>query len=754
MFRPRGSRKPEPGTPPAGRPGVRAPWLVLLFGLLFVVNAVVVGSDVGGRLHGGGTTDPASASARADALLERHFPTGAPNLVLLVRGSAPGARVDDARVAAQGARLTERLAFEPGVEGVSSYWQTGSPQLRSADRREALVVAHLAGGEDETARVLHRLAPRYRGSPPGAGALEVRIGGTVAVREQIQSTVRDDLRTAELIALPLTLAVLVLVFGSVVAALLPLGVGLVAIAGTDAALRLLTSFTEVSVFAQNLTTALGLGLAIDYALLLVRRFREELETGADPQAAVGRTLRTAGRTVAFSALTVAVSLAAMLVFPLYFLRSFAYAGISVVLLAATAALVLLPAALRLLGRRVDALRLRRRGAARPGRAAAHVVRHPVRYAVAVTALLLVAGAPFLRAEYGTADDRQLPASAEARAVQDAIRTDFAAGATGGVEIVARGGPRLGAYAARLSALESVAEVDTPRGTYRAGRLAAAAGPADAARAADGLNRITVVPRKGVEEFSPRGARLVRQVRKVGADRAFRSLAPLAGGPAAALQDSKHAIAAKLPVAGLVVALATVVLVFLLTGSLLLPLLSVVFGALSLTAMFGLVVRVFQQGDLSGLLGFTPTGTIETTLPVLMFCVAFGLSMDYGVFLLSRIKEEHDRTGDPTAAIVTGMRRTSGLITAAALILSIVFVAIGTSRITNIKMLGLGCAVAVLTDATVVRGLLVPALLRLAGHAAWWAPTPLRRFQERFGLREESAGTPSPLSSDTELEPVR
>ncbi|GAA2107180.1 MMPL family transporter [Kitasatospora saccharophila] len=743
------------------------PRTVLLFAVVFLINALVVGTGVTDRLHNGGTTDPSAESAHAAALLEQAFPGGSPNLVLEVT-AADGGTVDSPATARAGARLGERLAFEPGVAGVGSYWQTGAVELRSADHRKALVVARIEGDEDRARTVLDRIAPHYRGSPDGLPELHVALGGTVAVREQMQSTIAEDLARAELIALPITLLILVLVFRGLTAALLPLAVGICAILGTNAALRVITSFTEVSVFAQNLTTALGLGLAIDYALLVVRRFREERARGSEVRAAVATTLRTAGRAVLFSALTVAVSLSAMLVFPLYFLRSFAYAGISVVLIAAAAALVVLPALLTLLGHRIDSLRIplpRRRG--RPGaaggepgagwhRAATAVMRRAPLFALAVTALLLAAGAPFLRVQFAAADDRQLPAGAEARVVQQAVRDEFTAGATGAVEVLvhttttATGtvtGPdraALADFAAKLSALPGVSEVATPLGPYRAGAPAGAAGPADSVRTADGYGHLTVTPADRRGDVSEANQDLVGEIRRAGRD--FPALRPAVGGQAASLVDAKHAIAVRLLPAGALIAGATLVLVFLLTGSLLIPLQAVLLNALSLTAMFGVVVWVFQEGHLSGTLGFTPTGSVETTLPVLMFCVAFGLSMDYGVFLLARVKEERDRGADPRGAVAAGIRHTGGLITAAAVILSVVLVAIGTSRITNTKMLGLGVALAVLVDATVVRCVLVPAVMALGGRATWWAPAPLRRFQERFGLREEARPAPAPASA--------
>ncbi|HSX96851.1 MAG TPA: MMPL family transporter, partial [Streptomyces sp.] len=330
------------------------PRLSLLITLVLTALAVVAGSDVADRLGSGGWEDPAARSTYAAKALEREFPDSQPNFLLLV--DAGGASVDDPAVAAEAKRLTERLAAEKGVRGVGSYWQTGAPALRAKDGGQALIAARLTGDETAANKTLDRIAPEFRGTH---GPVEVKVGGVLAVRHEMQTTIQEDLLRAEMIALPVTLVLLVMVFGSAVAALLPLGVGIVAILGTNAILRGLTEVTDVSVFALNLTTAMGLGLAIDYALFIVRRFREELAGGADSLTAVATTLRTAGRTVLFSGLTVAVSLAAMMVFPQSFLKSIAYAGIAVVLLAAAAALILLPAALVLLGDRVNALDMRK-----------------------------------------------------------------------------------------------------------------------------------------------------------------------------------------------------------------------------------------------------------------------------------------------------------------------------------------------------------------------------------------------------------
>ncbi|MFJ6633987.1 MMPL family transporter [Streptomyces sp. NPDC091376] len=718
------------------------PRLSLLFALVVTALVVFAGSGVADRMGSGGWEDPDAQSTYATEVLNREFPAARPNLLLLVASGPAG--VDDPAVAAEAARLTERLAREKGVTGVGSYWQTKSPALRAEDGREALIAARIEGDEKAAGEVLERIAPEYRGTH---GPVKVSVGGPVAVMHDMQTIIQEDLLRAEMIALPVTLVLLVMVFGSAVAALLPLGIGIVAILGTNAVLRGLTEFTDVSVFAQNLTTALGLGLAIDYALFIVRRFREELAGGADTREAIGTTLRTAGRTVLFSALTVAVSLAAMLVFPQYFLRSFAYAGIAVVLLAAAAALVLLPAALMLLGERVNALDLRRllrRGSkdrtdssspspsaagsgstgdtdgAGWGRLVALVMRRAPVFAVATSAGLVLLGLPFLGVKFGPADDRQLPPTAESHVVQQHLRDGFPGSPGGGLDVLAEGAATSAQYTeyrTRVEALPGVLRVDGP--LVSAGHAV-----------------FTVLPEE--EAVGEESQRLVRELRAEPAP-----FDTSVSGAAAMLVDSKDAIGDRLPYAAAIIVVVTLLLVFLLTGSVLIPLQAVVLNGLSLTAMFGAVVWVFQEGNLSGPLSFTSTGDIETTLPVLMFCVAFGLSMDYGVFLLSRIKEEYDRTGDHEHAVAHGLRRTGGLITAAAVILAVVMVAIGASRVTNTKMLGLGIALAVVMDAMVVRSLLVPSVMKLTGRATWWAPAPLRAFHARFGLSEGEIPGPAP-----------
>jgi RND superfamily putative drug exporter len=734
---------------------VRRRRFVLVLALLALVVAGGLGGGVADRLTGGGFDDPGSESYRADQILEHTFGETEPNLVLLVDAPA-GTTVDDPAVAAAGTALTQELAGETDVRQVASYWSLGSaPPLQGDGGHQALVLASIQGSDDHVADVIEELSPKYQRTG-GAGEITVRVGGSSEVFRQVGDTIDRDLRRAELITLPVTLLLLVLIFGSVVAASLPLAVGVFAVIGTFFVLRVLASFTDVSIYALNLTTALGLGLAIDYSLFIVSRYREELARGHDTAEAIRRTLGTAGRTVVFSAATVAASLAALLVFPLVFLRSFAYAGIAVVALAAGASVIVLPAMLAALGPRVNRLRIGRsrhdvqaqEAAADPTghgfwhRVATAVMRRPVVAAVGVLAVLAVLGAPFLSIKLGLADDRVLPDTASSRQVQDDIREHFGSKEANALEVVA---PALGTdvpdaaqrasavadYAARLSLVPGVARVDAATGSYAQGQAVPGA-PDLAQRFADpsGADGTwwSVVP--SVEPLSSAGEQLAKDVRAVPAPSDV-----LVSGPSAALVDTKHSLFSRMPLALGIIAVVTFVVMFLMVGSILVPVKALVLNLLSLSATFGAMVFIFQEGHLSGLLGFTATGSLTATMPILMFCIAFGLSMDYEVFLLSRIKEEHDRTGDNEHSVAMGLERTGRIVTAAAALLSFVFLAFATSGISFIKMFGLGLALAVIMDATLVRGVLVPAFMRLAGNANWWAPAPLHRLYERIGWRE-------------------
>jgi putative drug exporter of the RND superfamily len=744
-----------------GRFLLRRRWAVLAAALVALVAAGAFGGSAVTRLKSGGFDDPAAESTRAARVLREQFGAGDPNLVLLV--TAKDGRVDDPAVAAAGQALTRRLAAEPDLAQVVSYWASGAPALKSTDGSQALVLARITGDEEDMDTRAAALTGAYARDDP---TLRVQVGGQAQVFREVGEQVEADLARAEAIAVPITLLLLVLVFASAVAGALPLAVGGFAIVGTLLVLRALAEVTDVSIYALNLTTALGLGLAIDYSLFIVSRYREELRAGRAEADALVATMRTAGRTVLFSAATVAVSLLALLVFPLYFLRSFGYAGIAVVALAAVGALVVLPALLAVLGRRVDRFRLpigRRRAATtgvpagaaasrhaprtQPGtgfwqRVATGVMRRPLPIALAVVAFLVLLGSPFLGVRFGLPDDRVLPAHAQGRQVAEAVRGNFATDEAGALSVVAPGigDPRahladIDGYAAALSRLDGVQRVDALTGTYSDGRrlqgqLTAGAAIAPEARrfaAADGT-WLSVVP--SVEPGSAAGEDLVAAVRDLQAP-----LGAQVTGPSAQLVDTKASLFGNLPAAAAVIALVTFALLFLMTGSLVIPAKALVLNLLSLTAVYGAMVYIFQDGHGAGLLGFTPTGTIDTSMPVLLFCIAFGLSMDYEVFLLSRIKEEHDRTGDTVAAVAAGLERTGRIVTTAAALLAIVFIAFATSEVSFLKLFGVGTALAILVDATLIRALLVPAFMRLAGRANWWAPAPLRRLYARAGLRE-------------------
>jgi RND superfamily putative drug exporter len=725
---------------------------VLVGAVVFFALAAALGGGVADRLLTGGFEDPASESSQAADLLDERFGTGVPNLVLLV--TAEDGDVDSPAVAQAGRDLTDRLAAEPDVVNVVSYWsEGGAPPLRTEDGDRALIVGRIDGADDDAIEDrIAELTPQFRTEAGDAGPITVGVGGYAETFHEVGTTLEEDLPRAELIALPITLILLVLIFGSVVAATLPLAIGVLSIVGTFFVLRIIAELTDVSIYALNLTTALGLGLAIDYSLFVVSRYREELRSGYDPRDAVVRTVRTAGRTVAFSALTVAASLCATLVFPFFFLRSFAYAGVAVAVLAGLFSLVVLPAILFLLGPRVNALTVRRQSLNPPEegvwhRIAMFVMRRPVPVATAVIVLLLVLGSPFLGLKLSQPDDRVLPEDAPSRQVNDIIRTEFPSEEAGALSVVASdvgdaGDPEtVGAYASELARLPGVARVDAATGSYcgegsadefRCEPGQQILGPDSSPRyegfTAEGATYLSVVP--AVEPISDAGEQLVHDVRD--ADSPF----PVqVAGSSATLVDTNDSLFARLPVALGLIAAITFALLFMMFGSVLIPIKAVVLNLFSLTATFGALVWIFQDGHFSGVLDFTATGGLAAAMPILMFCVAFGLSMDYEVFLLSRIKEEHDRTGDNQRSVAVGLERTGRIVTAAAVLMAVIFLAFATGRVSFIKMFGIGLTLAVLLDAFLIRGTLVPAFMRLAGEWNWWAPGPLRRFYARYGISE-------------------
>ncbi|MDJ1131090.1 MMPL family transporter [Streptomyces iconiensis] len=705
---------------------------VLLLSLLAVIAMGALGFGAFGKLQGGGFDDPDSPSSRATAVIGEKF-GGNDNLVLLVE--AESGKLDAPAAKAAGQKLTDGLKEEPGVSRVTSYWAPGGSDLTSRDGTQALVLAHI--DEDDAAAV----TDKWTGD---RGAVSVRAGGAAALNEEITSQVSKDLAVAEAIAVPLILILLVVAFGSVVAALLPLAIGLIAILGTFAELYLLGSVTDVSVFAINLTTALGLGLGIDYGLLLVSRFRERLAAGDETADALRVTVRTAGRTILFSAATVMAALGALLLFPPFFLRTFAYAGIGVVAISALAALIVVPALLAVLGHRVNKGRLpwaeavRKPDAPLWGRLAGAVMRRPALTALPVLAVLLLAASPLLGASFGIPDERVLPAEAESRQVSTAVQHDFAGNDAGSVPIVTEGRAapdEVSAYAAKISGLEGVVRVQAATGTYTDGRAVKAPGAAHAGLVEDGVNRLTVT-----SDLTPASGEAQELVRDIRATEGPGGTGTLVGGKDAELIDSKSAIGDNLPAAIGWVLGSTFILLFLFTGSVVQPLRALVLNGVSISASIGAMVWIFQDGHLSSLLGFTAM-PMDTSMTVLMFCIVFGLSMDYEVFVTSRIKELHDAGADDHLAVTGGLSRTGRIVTMAAGLLAVSFFAFTTSSVSFIQMFGLGSGLAILIDAVAVRGVLVPAAMRLLGRSAWYAPGPLRRLHDKAGLSEAGEGEP-------------
>jgi trehalose monomycolate/heme transporter len=707
-------------------------WVLAAAAAVLVLGATW-GTGVFGAMTSSGFDDPGSESAAAKARIEETVGRTGADVVLLYRfGGRP---VTDP---AFRAAVQEHLAGLPDrlLRSVTTAWSAGpatNSALVSDDGRATYAVVGLAGtGDDDVMDAYDELEPALR----DADGLDVQLGGAAAISSDITTQVSEDIAKAEQLSLPIVLVLLVVIFGGLVAAGLPLAIGGLAILGAFLMLRLLTVVTDVSVFAINIVTMLGLGLAIDYALFVVSRFREERRLpGATTESALARTMATAGRTVAFSGVTVAVALASLLFFPQTFLRSMGFGGMAAVLVAMLGALTVLPALLAVLGHRVDSLRIplpgrlsRLRGRRLPAEAEHHgawyrvahsVMRRPVVYVAVIVPVLLLAGLPFLRVEFGGVDHRALPAGTESRTVAETLIQDFPSGDVTTIDAVVD---------------FADGSVDTAALQDYAARLADLPGVTSATVAAQDAGTAVVSVRYAAEGIGAEARELVGDVRAVpapeGAD-------VLVGGRAADLRDLLASLGSTLPLMGLFVLGSTMLLLFLAFGSVVLPVKAVLMNVLSLTASFGALVWIFQDGHLSGPLGFESTGAIEATQPILMLAMAFGLSMDYEVFLLSRVREQWDATGDNTAAVATGLQRTGRIITSAALLLVVVIGAFATSGIVFIKLIGVGMIIAILVDATVVRALLVPATMRLLGRWNWWAPAPMARFWWRHGLREDS-----------------
>jgi RND superfamily putative drug exporter len=694
-----------------GRTVVKARWVMVAAAVALVVVGAAWGTGVIGALSNGGFDDPDSESIHAARRIVTEI--GRQDVDVIALYSSPTLTVDEPAFRDAVTTTIAGVRGRAEVAQAVTFYDTGSPAFVSTDRHAtyAAIRLHNGGSADDLAAIRDRLA---------APGLRTQVGGPTAAFQDVGDQVGKDIGKAEALSMPVLLVLMIFIFGSAVAATTPLMVGGLAILGAFVATRLLTYFSDVSIFALNIITLVGLGLSIDYALFIVSRYREELDAGRSVPDAIARTLSTAGRAVAVSGLTVALAMSSLLLFPQVFLRSMGFGGMAAVLVAMLASLTVLPALLAILGRRAFALRVplpwRRTG--EPGAAWARiahaVMRRPILVVLGTLLVLGVLAAPFVRAEFGGIDERVLPPGTESRVVSERIKAEFPGGGVDHINVLVSGADQaaVGGLAADISRLAHVTGAQVAGNKDRSWLISVSyegesGGPVARGVVAD----IRALPK-------PTGTEV------------------LVGGRAAELTDLLASLAHRLPWMGLLVAGTTFVLLFLAFGSVVLPLKAVLMNVVSIGASFGAVVWAFQDGHLAGPLNFTSTGFLESTQLVLMLAIIFGLSTDYEVFLLSRVREEWDRTGDNTAAVAGGLRRTGRIITSLALLLVVVIGGFATGGIVFIKMIGIGMIVAIAVDATIVRALLVPATMRLLGRVNWWAPGPLARLYRRYGLREE------------------
>jgi RND superfamily putative drug exporter len=697
-----------------------------LLAIVFFLVAGAVGGSVADRLDPYGADDPSTETVQAQERLEDAG----------LRVPAVIAVVEDAPVAKASTRrrvvaLEREVRERPDVASVTGYYGTRSRAFVSRDGDSTyFAVALNATGDKELQEVGADIAERLDEEPG------VVVGGFAVAQEQVNSQVEEDLKKAEMLAFPLLFLLSLLFFRSLVASVLPLMIGGLAIVGTFLILRIASEFGSISIFALNLTTALGLGLAIDYSLFIVSRYREEIAKSGPGLEAMRRVLATAGRTVFFSSLTVAAALASLLVFPQRFLYSMGLGGSLVALFAASISLTVLPAVLTLLGTRVNAgapkfLQRRAEADARPAeqgfwyRLSRFVMRRPVPVATLSALFLIILGLPFFGIKFNTVDPTVLPESASARQAYDTVSQQFPPYRDTPIWLdVEGGGPKAAAaVAAEVRRVDGVAEVAPPR------------------RLAGGVTAVQAVSANPfVSDASQATVKVIRNLPTPAGTTVKVS------GASADFVDFQSSLERHMPIALAIVILATLVILFLMTGSVVLPIKSLLMNFLNLSAVFGLLVLIFQDGRLEGFLDYTSPGAIEQTMPILLFAVAFGLSTDYAVFLLSRIKEARDNGASDSESVAIGLERTGRIVTAAALLFAVAMGAFATSKIIFIKENGVGTALAVLIDASIIRALLVPALMELLGKWNWWAPRPLRRLHERFGISEGERGTPARSTS--------
>ena len=703
------------------------PWRFLAVVVVITAAAAPFGIHVREHLKPRGFDVPGSGSEKARAVVERASGTDPDNSVLAyVRLGAP---VDAAASTERIAAVERRLRQDPAVAAVLDRRSAHNPAMVARDRRSTYLIAALRPLDDEQQEEAgRRLLAAF------AGDSRVTLGGNPVANQEISTTIESDLRRAELLAVPLIVLLSFFVFRGLVASLLAPLAGGITVLVSFALLRTLASVTSLSIYALNLVTGLSIGLSIDWSLLLLSRYREERASTADLRLALGRALPRAGRTIAFSAVTVAVSMAVLLIFPLRFLRSMGYGGIVASIVAMLAALIVLPTVLRLLGPRVDALSLTRwrdpsrlaRPRLRWRRLGRLSTAHAFPVATLVVVLMVALATPLLRLHWTTVDATSLPASAQAYRADLAINRSH--------EFVPHGGtPLYLAFKAPAGASATVAAL-----AERARRLEGVRAVSVPRRLADDTWRIDVVAAEPPFSASTQG--LVRELR------ALRPGFPLlVGGDAAAFQDERSAIGSHLPLAIAVLGAATLVILFLLSGSLVTPVLALLMNALTLAAAFGVLILIFEDGRFESLLSYTSQGALDLTIPLVLAALVFAIATDYGVFLLSRVREARLQ-GLPDRKAISGSVATVGpIVTSAAVLFAVSIGVFGTSNIVVLKILGIGTALAVLVDSLLVRCLLLPATLSLLGRRAWWLPPTLARLHRRIGLHDDT-GPGAPVRS--------
>ena len=719
---------------------VHHPKIVLVVTSVVFIVAGLFGTTIIPSLSGGGYSDQYSDSAKVWEIIADDFKVEEPYLTLVLGDPTVSGFVDRPETLDTYNQLLSKINSVDGVIAVNSYWTAPqsqlNSQLKSKDASLGLIMIYLSGesldSRNELSRKLDDLIPSK------LNGANIYMGGTGAILNGINGQITEDIKFAEMISIPLTMILLLFIFGTAVAAGMPLIVGVTSILGALFGIWGVAQFTEVSVFALNLITGLGLGLGIDYSLLVVNRFREERKLGRDIETAVKNTIHTAGRTVLYSGLTVAITLGSLVLFPQEFLKSFAYAGVLVCLSAIVGALVLLPAALRVLGGSVDKYRVRR-GSLAPSdegiwsTIARFVMRHPWITVTATLAMLVSMMLPLQTAVFSQVDDRVLAKDHPVAIASKVLRDNFTSKESTPIEVMFEKGvadSEITNFATKLSQREDITRVETQDGVYADG-VFTPLGP-EFGWPSTKMETENYVRVRAISTLSARANESMDQIAEI---RALNDKA-IVGGGAADFTDSQTGIATQLPKVLLWIAIATFIILFLFTGSVLLPIKAVVLNVLSLGATMGLLTWMFQNGNLQFLTGeYTVTNTMDTSSMVLIAIVTFGLSMDYELFLLSRIKEEHDQGSNTEESVARGLQRSGRISTAAAVLLAVVFAAFVTASVTNMKLLGFGIAFAILLDATVVRGLLVPSLMRIAGQWNWWAPKPLRAIHDRFGLKD-------------------